>query len=128
MLVLTRKLQQQIKIGDNVTITILKVKGAAVQIGIDAPKDVRILRKELPVTALELAETELSLIGGDDSESSQPLMLARPSQPIVRTEFPANNVSADKNNLKATHAASRKSPRFNMPPLKLAVSIPTLAK
>ena len=48
MLVLTRKLQQQIKIGDQITVTILKVKGSTVRIGVQAPKDVRVIRGELP--------------------------------------------------------------------------------
>lgn len=47
MLVLTRKTQQQIQIGDNITITIVRVKGQAVRVGIDAPEQVRVIRKEL---------------------------------------------------------------------------------
>lgn len=48
MLVLTRKAQQKIKVGDNVVITILRVKGQAVRIGIDAPQNIRVVRAELP--------------------------------------------------------------------------------
>jgi carbon storage regulator CsrA len=48
MLVLTRKLQEQISIGQEITITILRVKGNTVKLGIDAPTDVRIIRSELP--------------------------------------------------------------------------------
>src|SRR6476659_2845670 len=48
MLVLTRKLQQQIKIGEQITVTILKLKGNTVRVGIDAPRDVRVVRGELP--------------------------------------------------------------------------------
>lgn len=48
MLVLTRKLQQQVKIGDHITVTILRVKGHTVRIGIEAPRDVRVVRGELP--------------------------------------------------------------------------------
>ena len=49
MLVLSRKTQQQIRIGDDITISILKVKGnAVVSVGIDAPRNVRIVRGELP--------------------------------------------------------------------------------
>jgi carbon storage regulator len=48
MLVLTRKLQQQIKIGEQITVTILRVKGQTVRVGIDAPRDVRVIRGELP--------------------------------------------------------------------------------
>lgn len=47
MLVLSRKKSEQIQIGDNITITVLKVKGSAVQIGVDAPGHVKILRSEL---------------------------------------------------------------------------------
>jgi carbon storage regulator CsrA len=49
MLVLTRKTQEKIQIGENITITILRVKGQAVRVGIDAPRDVRVIRSELPV-------------------------------------------------------------------------------
>ena len=38
MLVLTRKLQQQIKIGEEITVTILRVKGHTVRVGIEAPR------------------------------------------------------------------------------------------
>lgn len=48
MLVLTRKLQQQIQIGDHITVTILRVKGHTVRVGIEAPRDVRVVRGELP--------------------------------------------------------------------------------
>jgi carbon storage regulator CsrA len=48
MLVLTRKLREQIRIGDDVVITILQVRGRSVRVGIEAPRDVRVLRAELP--------------------------------------------------------------------------------
>jgi carbon storage regulator CsrA len=51
MLVLTRKLQEQIQIGDNITVSILRVKGNSVRIGIQAPRDVRVVRQELSASA-----------------------------------------------------------------------------
>lgn len=48
MLVLTRKANEQIHIGDQVVITILKVKGQSVRVGIEAPREVHVLRAELP--------------------------------------------------------------------------------
>jgi carbon storage regulator CsrA len=48
MLVLTRKPQQQIKIGNDVVISVLRVRGKQVQIGIEAPRSVRVLRAEVP--------------------------------------------------------------------------------
>jgi carbon storage regulator CsrA len=48
MLVLSRKQNQEIIIGDNIKITILKTKGNTVRIGIEAPRDVSVRRGELP--------------------------------------------------------------------------------
>ncbi len=48
MLVLSRKQNEQIQIGEGVTVTVLGVKGNVVKIGIEAPRSVRILRAELP--------------------------------------------------------------------------------
>jgi carbon storage regulator CsrA len=48
MLVLTRKTTETIRIGNDVTITILRVKGQTVRVGIEAPRDVRVVRGELP--------------------------------------------------------------------------------
>jgi carbon storage regulator len=47
MLVLTRKYQEKIRIGDNITITVLRTKGKAVRLGIEAPPEVPVLRGEL---------------------------------------------------------------------------------
>ncbi len=47
MLVLSRKPDDTIAIGDDITITLLQVKGDTVRLGIDAPEDVKILRGEL---------------------------------------------------------------------------------
>lgn len=47
MLILTRKNSERIFIGDNITITIVRTDQHSVRIGIDAPKDVPILREEV---------------------------------------------------------------------------------
>lgn len=47
MLVLTRKLNQAIMIGDSIEITVLEVKGEQIKIGISAPKDISVYRKEI---------------------------------------------------------------------------------
>lgn len=47
MLVLTRKLGEGIVIGEDVTITIVEVKGGNVRIGIDAPREKKIYRQEV---------------------------------------------------------------------------------
>jgi len=47
MLVLTRKLNQALQIGDNIEIKILAIDGEQIKIGIDAPKSIDIYRKEI---------------------------------------------------------------------------------
>ena len=60
MLVLTRKLHEQIKIGQDITITIVRLHGNTVRVGIDAPKNVRVTRSELlKRIAAEAAAKEL---------------------------------------------------------------------
>lgn len=55
MLVLTRKQEEQIRIGDDIVITILRVKGNTIRVGIEAPKGVRVIRSELE-TAVNISE------------------------------------------------------------------------
>jgi carbon storage regulator len=47
MLVLSRKTNESIVIDGNITISVLQVKGKIVRLGIEAPKDIPIRRKEL---------------------------------------------------------------------------------
>ena len=47
MLILTRRVGETLMIGDDVTITVLGVKGNQVRIGINAPKDVSVHREEI---------------------------------------------------------------------------------
>ena len=47
MLILTRKEGETTMVGDAITVTVLGVKGNQVRIGIDAPRDLLVLREEL---------------------------------------------------------------------------------
>ena len=47
MLVLTRRVGEKLVIGENVTVTILGVKGNQIRIGIDAPRDIQVNREEI---------------------------------------------------------------------------------
>jgi carbon storage regulator CsrA len=47
MLVLTRKQQESLLIGDNIKVSIVRVRGNSIQLGIEAPKSVRVMRSEL---------------------------------------------------------------------------------
>lgn len=62
MLVLSRKSGQQIKLGDGISVTVLRVHGDNVRLGIQAPRDMLVLREELSIatTAAMLGEETLS--------------------------------------------------------------------
>jgi carbon storage regulator len=47
MLILTRRVGETLMVGDDVTITVLGVKGNQVRIGVNAPKDVAVHREEI---------------------------------------------------------------------------------
>ena len=47
MLVLSRKETQRIRLGDSIVVTIVKISGDKVRVGIEAPADVLVLRDEL---------------------------------------------------------------------------------
>ena len=47
MLILTRRVGEKLVIGENVTVTVLGVKGNQIRIGIDAPREVQVHREEI---------------------------------------------------------------------------------
>ncbi|MBO4439999.1 MAG: carbon storage regulator CsrA [Spirochaetaceae bacterium] len=47
MLILTRKTNEKIRIGNDITITIIEVRGDQVKVGVEAPKDVKVFRQEV---------------------------------------------------------------------------------
>ena len=91
MLVLSRKIDQQIKIGDDITLTVVRIDSNRVRIGVAAPRDVRILRGELEPgsedePSFELSEREFAFADPDAS----PKGIASP-EPAPATRFSANS-------------------------------------
>ena len=47
MLILSRKIDEKIQIGDDITITIIDIHGEQVKIGVEAPKSIKVFRQEV---------------------------------------------------------------------------------
>lgn len=63
MLALSRKKNEALVINNNIEITVLEIKGEQVKLGISAPKDVPIYRKEVYVQILEANQEAVSVEG-----------------------------------------------------------------
>ena len=63
MLVLTRKPGEKIFIGDNISLTVVEVKGDSVRIAVDAPREIKIYRGEIYEAII--AENKAAAMAGD---------------------------------------------------------------
>lgn len=57
MLVLSRKKNEKLQLGDSIQVTVIKVTGDKVRLGIEAPSDTLVLRQELAKLDIEVVET-----------------------------------------------------------------------
>ncbi|HWB09321.1 MAG TPA: carbon storage regulator [Pirellulales bacterium] len=97
MLVLTRRTNQKIQIGENIVLTILQVRGQSVRIGIEAPRQLRVVRSEIADRPFEATKPE-EPGEPNGSEACQPMsesetpasQLARPQNPTRRLRLPSN--------------------------------------
>jgi carbon storage regulator CsrA len=134
MLVLTRKLQQKIKIGEAITVTILRVKGQTVRVGIDAPRDVRVVRGELPgggspEVESTVIEARLTVTDDEDGDSGSAHddAVTRSAAPAAGTELPAT--AAPRIPMPLRLPQRKRFSRTDSPPLRVAhLPSPTLAK
>ena len=80
MLVLTRKLMEKIYIGEEICVTIVRLEGGQVRLGIDAPRTIPVVRAELRARSC-LADTR-----ADPAESVTGRRFALPGNDIRRRE------------------------------------------
>ena len=74
MLVLSRKPNQKIQIGSEITVTVVKVRGNVIRLGIEAPRDVRVIRSELELRVDESLTAGIGAVeesGSELAESSE---------------------------------------------------------
>lgn len=67
MLVLSRQRDESIIIGDNVVITVVDVRGDKVKLGIDAPKEISVHRREV-YEAIQRENRQAALLKPDDAK------------------------------------------------------------
>lgn len=135
MLVLTRKMQEKIQIGDNVTITILRVKGQTVRVGIEAPRSLKVVRGELPLIA---EASEEAIAHGEDADDSafsenEPMSIELPARigPAVETNEAENDDRNDRPERRrplARFAAPLRRNMANFTTHPVALLTPSLAK
>jgi carbon storage regulator len=68
MLVLTRKSNQSIMIGDDIEVSVLSIMGEKVRIGIQAPRDIPVFRKEVYLEIQAQREADAMSAGGARTE------------------------------------------------------------
>jgi carbon storage regulator len=89
MLVLTRKQGEQIRIGADVVITVVRTKGKAVRLGIQAPAHVPVLRGEI---AIAIADDEEQKSAGVDEHDDEPWPAAETERAPLRRLVAARSV------------------------------------
>ncbi len=81
MLVLARKVEEEIRIGDQIIVRVLAVKDGQVKIGIDAPRSLRVFRGELYVEAQRQNEAAARVDRGAAAEAAARLVQLRAAPP-----------------------------------------------
>lgn len=106
MLVLTRKPDEQIRIGDDIVITIVRVKGNTIRVGVEAPKGVRVIRGELegkPKDSAVTESTDAALV--DPLRDSSEMHSNKPRRTNMATHRPERQANA--NRLPSAEPASK---------------------
>lgn len=103
MLVLSRKLKQEILIGENIKITVLKVKGNTVRLGIEAPRDIHVVRGELPQDKKPAAVP----VTNEDGDTAEFTIVFSNNSELETEQTEASNVIPFENASKSAPKSSR---------------------
>jgi len=74
MLILTRKEGESLRLGDDITVTVVSVKGGNVRVGITAPRELAVHREEIyqKISEDEAASSPEPTAGGQSDENKEP--------------------------------------------------------
>lgn len=76
MLVLTRKAGEELLIGEDIVITVLEVRGDGVKIGIDAPRHVKVSRREIVLQVADTNQKAATTASPEAAEALKALLAA----------------------------------------------------
>jgi carbon storage regulator len=92
MLVLTRKLMERLYIGDDICVTVVRLEGGQVRLGIDAPRHISIVRAELDPGRAEGFEPRAARPSAAPAPHAPAAMAPRPELRPARPELPGSGI------------------------------------
>lgn len=99
MLVLTRRIDESLNIGGSITITVLSIDGDKVKIGINAPRDITILRQEIYQAVQEQTKLEQWLAEKPEPETFKglrELLVSNSSDSFESSAIPSDQADVEK--------------------------------